>query len=264
MEKCCNVAFYVMAHQDDWQLFMSPQAYQDIISTNNKIVFIYTTAGDAGKGTGWWQARRAGSIGSIQFALRKPLKMPKVDNKDFNGHSIPYYKIDNTRSYFINIPDGNTNGQGFSETGNVSLQKLEAGQSSNVPALVESSSNMTQYSDWNDFTSTLKAIMDFEVEGEKRDYSWVNYLDPEHAKHSDHKYTGEAVKSVVDSSNSKIQQAKYLGYSIEDKKVNVEGKNLIMKAGMYLTYNQIAFEMPYGEDHLSEGYINWLFRQYLS
>ena len=42
------VVFYIGAHQDDWQLFMSPQAYYDLIADNTRVVFIYTTAGDAG------------------------------------------------------------------------------------------------------------------------------------------------------------------------------------------------------------------------
>ena len=47
-----KVSFYFAAHQDDWQLFMNPSAFQDVIGNAAKTVFIHVTAGDAGLGTG--------------------------------------------------------------------------------------------------------------------------------------------------------------------------------------------------------------------
>ena len=47
-----KVSFYFAAHQDDWQLFMNPSAFQDVIGGAVKTVFIHVTAGDAGLGTG--------------------------------------------------------------------------------------------------------------------------------------------------------------------------------------------------------------------
>jgi hypothetical protein len=41
-----RVAFYVVAHQDDWQLFMDP--FKDVTDPPTKIVFVYTAAGGAG------------------------------------------------------------------------------------------------------------------------------------------------------------------------------------------------------------------------
>jgi LmbE family N-acetylglucosaminyl deacetylase len=48
MADTTSVAFYVGAHQDDWQLFMSPQAYYDLTTSGTRVVFIYTTFGEAG------------------------------------------------------------------------------------------------------------------------------------------------------------------------------------------------------------------------
>ncbi len=42
---------FVSAHPDDWQLFMNPNAYNSVKTPNEKVVFIHTTAGDAGQGT---------------------------------------------------------------------------------------------------------------------------------------------------------------------------------------------------------------------
>ena len=36
------------AHEDDWQLFMNPSAFEDVVSGAAKTVFVHLTAGDAG------------------------------------------------------------------------------------------------------------------------------------------------------------------------------------------------------------------------
>ncbi|MGB8578572.1 MAG: hypothetical protein WCD56_18695 [Pseudolabrys sp.] len=46
-----HVSFYFAAHQDDWQLFMNPSAFHDVLDASTKTVFVHMTAGDAGLGT---------------------------------------------------------------------------------------------------------------------------------------------------------------------------------------------------------------------
>ena len=48
-----KVSFYFAAHEDDWQLFMNPSAFEDVINGAAKTVFVHLTAGDAGLGIGW-------------------------------------------------------------------------------------------------------------------------------------------------------------------------------------------------------------------
>ena len=43
-----KVSFYFAAHEDDWQLFMNPSAFEDVVSGATKTVFVHLTAGDAG------------------------------------------------------------------------------------------------------------------------------------------------------------------------------------------------------------------------
>src|SRR5215467_14693979 len=45
-----KVSFYFAAHEDDWQLFMNPSAFQDVIKGATRTVFVHLTAGDAGLG----------------------------------------------------------------------------------------------------------------------------------------------------------------------------------------------------------------------
>ena len=36
-----KVSFYFAAHEDDWQLFMNPSAFQDVINGAAKTVFVH-------------------------------------------------------------------------------------------------------------------------------------------------------------------------------------------------------------------------------
>src|SRR5262249_31234952 len=69
-----KVSFYFAAHEDDWQLFMNPSAFQDVIKSAAKTVFVHLTAGDAGLGAGlggrkhpFYLARENGAETAIRF-----------------------------------------------------------------------------------------------------------------------------------------------------------------------------------------------------
>jgi hypothetical protein len=69
-----KVSFYFAAHEDDWQLFMNPSAFQDVINGAAKTVFVHMTAGDAGLGIGrggrkhpFYLARENGAETAIRF-----------------------------------------------------------------------------------------------------------------------------------------------------------------------------------------------------
>jgi len=35
-----GISFYIVAHADDWQLFMQPNVYRHLINVNLKVIFI--------------------------------------------------------------------------------------------------------------------------------------------------------------------------------------------------------------------------------
>ena len=43
-DKPDKVSFYFAAHEDDWQLFMNPSAFQDVTDAAAKTVFVHVTA----------------------------------------------------------------------------------------------------------------------------------------------------------------------------------------------------------------------------
>ena len=45
-----TLSVFVVAHPDDWQLFMNPDAFHAMNEPHEKAVFIHVSAGDAGRG----------------------------------------------------------------------------------------------------------------------------------------------------------------------------------------------------------------------
>src|SRR5215470_865301 len=162
-----KVSFYFAAHEDDWQLFMNPSAFQDVIKGAAKTVFVHLTAGDAGLGTGlggrkhpFYLARENGAEAAIRFmadadgAPGERVAEPMM----FNGHSIYRVSYRNTVGYFLRVPDGNASGAGYAVTGFQSLKRLAAGDTGTLRAVDGS----TTYHGWDDLVATLRRIIAYE------------------------------------------------------------------------------------------------------
>src|SRR5687767_13949602 len=117
-----TVAFYFSAHQDDWQLFMNPNAYHDAHRNSTKVIFVYLTAGDAGAGLGnagrsqpYYLARENGAKLSAKFladAAKDIPVIPLASVASFSGHPLIKWVYGHTISYFLRLPDGNPKGTG--------------------------------------------------------------------------------------------------------------------------------------------------------
>ncbi|HEY2758685.1 MAG TPA: hypothetical protein VGJ01_23495, partial [Pseudolabrys sp.] len=150
-----KVSFYFAAHEDDWQLFMNPSAFQDVIGGAAKTVFIHMTAGDAGLGIGsggrkhpFYLARENGAENAIRFmadANGAPSESV-TSHVTFNGHSIYRVAYRNTVGYFLRVPDGNWSGDGYYDTGFESLRRLNSGENDVLRAVDGS----TTYRGWRD------------------------------------------------------------------------------------------------------------------
>jgi hypothetical protein len=162
-----KVAFYFAAHEDDWQLFMNPSAFEDVIKGAAKTVFVHVTAGDAGLGVGlggrkfpYYLARENGAETAIRFMADADAS-PAVESDQHmvvNGHSIYRIAYRNTVSYFLRVPDGNLQGTGYAHTGFQSLKRLASGDNEVLTAIDGS----TVYKGWGDFVATVRAILIYE------------------------------------------------------------------------------------------------------
>jgi hypothetical protein len=220
-----KVSFYFAAHQDDWQLFMNPSAFQDVVGDAAKTVFIYVTAGDAGLGTGTgdrkqplYVARDNGARQAVRF-MADTVAVPESGTASvisFKGHPIHRVSYRNTVSYFLHVPDGSPLGTGYAHTGFQSLKRLADGDNDTLAAVDGS----TTYHSWNDLVGTLRAIIDYERGQARLVQLNVAELDPHinPGDHSDHLMTAKAaiaaatdlfcvrLVSYVDYASSKLPE----------------------------------------------------------
>jgi len=253
------VSFYVIAHEDDWQLFMNLNAYADLVKSNSKVVFIYTTAGDDGQGATYWQPREEGAKSSVRFPVATLGKLTESsDTAAFNGHTINRWSVNNATSYFLRLPDGNGDGSGFPLYGYQSLHKLHQGTISAITAV----DNSATYNGWNDLCRTIQAIIESEISDIQS--KWINYPDTDTilnpGDHSDHLETGMAVQAM--NIPSGLYQVLFVDYATLNDPPDLTGTDLFWKSAMFSAYEEAMYNGS-GHSTISESpgsYIGWCLR----
>ena len=260
MQGIQRVAFYFAAHEDDWQLFMSPSAFYDVLDANTKTVFIHMTAGDAGLGTNtggrkhpYYAARENGAESAIRFMADSDNRAPdqrEVSTPAFNGRQIRRVSYRNTVAYFLRLPDGGTEGNGYAGTGHQSLQRLAQGQIRALTAIDGSAS----YARWTDLTATLRAIVDSEREQAPAIHVHVPELDTGRnpGDHPDHYMTGQAALAATEGLSA--HRMHYLGYSSAKSPENLSAKDRDMKCAVYAVTvaGVLALDHPMSWQHYDE------------
>ena len=234
-----EVSFYVVAHADDWQIFMHPNVYNDLVASKSKVVFIITTAGDAGVNEIYWLAREEGCKSSIRFCLAAFAPLLEASSvRVFNHHNVTSWSANNTCCYFLRLPDGNINGDGFPRYANQSLSRLKSGRIDKITAV----DNSTTYENWSDFYNTLQAIIHLESGGVAN--VQISYLNPDTSEnpgdHTDHISTGQAVQDMAVTSS--LKQALYMGYCLSNGQDYLLPKDLFWKAGMFAAYEKAVYD----------------------
>ena len=250
-----KICVYIVAHADDWQLFMQPNVYFDMVSPRSKVILIITTAGDAGKADNYWMAREEGAKSSVRYCLahQSPLTVSNGKRKFFNN-SIEYWSCNQVTIYFLRLPDGNLDGTGFASSNFQSLYRLKRSQSSTVSAIDHSATY-----DWLKFISVIDSITGYESTGIVN--RWIHYLNPDPLinpnDHSDHVMTGLAVQKIT-SINS-FQQLVYTGYAVSSHPATLSSTDLFWKAGMFAVYEKAVHDLC-GYSTLAENvdlYVKW-------
>lgn len=233
-----KVSFYFAAHEDDWQLFMNPSAFEDVIGGATKTVFVHLTAGDAGLGIGlggrkhpFYLARENGAESAIRF-MANAHSVPAErlsESMTFNGHSIYRVSYRNTVGYFLRVPDGHWSGDGYYDTGFESLKRLANGEN-NILHAVDGSAT---YHGWDDLVATLRAIVAYErgnstliqvnvAETNAR----INPKD-----HSDHLMTAKAALDAVKDAAC-VRRVYYIDYASSQLPENLEAQKRDMESSV--------------------------------
>jgi len=234
-----KVSFYFAAHEDDWQLFMNPSAFQDVMGGAAKTVFVHLTAGDAGLGIGsggrkhpFYLARENGAEAAIRFmadADAAPGERSAAP-MSFNGHDIYRVSYRNTVGYFLRVPDGHWSGDGYYETGFESLRRLSSGENDVLRAIDGSAI----YHGWDDLVATLRAIIAYErgnaaliqlnvAETDTR----INPKD-----HSDHLMTAKAALDAA-KDLSCVRRIYYVDYASSRLPQNLDAQKRDMESSVF-------------------------------
>lgn len=234
-----RVSFYFSAHEDDWQLFMNPAAFRDVLD-GVKCVFVHVTAGDAGLGRGnggrkhpLYLAREYGAENAIRFMADQDYRPPVetiVAAVACNGHALRRIGYRNTAAYFLRLPDGNPEGTGYAGTGDQSLKRLAEGRIESFAAIDGS----VVYQGWRDLVATLCGLV--AMERASAPALDLHISDPDPAlnpgDHSDHVMTAKAVLDAAkDISGARV--IRHLGYAGGSRPENLFGEERDMKCAVY-------------------------------
>ena len=234
-----RVSFYFAAHEDDWQLFMNPSAFQDVVKGAAKTVFIHVTAGDAGLGVGlngrkhpYYLARENGAETAIRF-MADADDIPAsrtAGHVPFNGHPIYRVNYRNTVSYFLRVPDGNPQGSGYFDTGFQSLKRLSNDDNTTLAAVDGS----TVYHGWPDLVATVRAILDFERGNAPAVQINVAELDGRinPNDHSDHLMTAKAALDAV-KDLACVRRVSYVDYASSKLPENLNAQQRDMESSVF-------------------------------
>lgn len=223
---------FVVAHQDDWQLFMGDVAMKQI-TAGSHVVFIYLTAGDDGRDSTYWKTRERAALQSNRLATRfaeagsSPIDCSKVE---IHVHSIVKCSVGNTDSYFLRLPDGKRNGKGFARYRYQSLRKLRT----NRIARITSVDSSATYGSWKDLIATTSAIIDLDSVGVT-----VHTIDPSIVvnphDHFDHRMAGLLVADARAKEGWNV--AYYLGYALATRAENRSSDQARQKIALFRAYD---------------------------
>jgi LmbE family N-acetylglucosaminyl deacetylase len=224
---------FVVAHQDDWQLFMGDVVAKKI-KAGGAATFIYLTAGDDGRDSLYWQTREKAALESTRLAIGVAAADPAAvscSTTQVLGHPIRKCVIANTESYFLRLPDGKRNGTGFGSHGYQSLRKLRAKK---IPAIAAIDGS-TGYKGWGDLMATTSMLV-----GSGTADIVVHASDPSKAAnphdHFDHRMAGLLVNDLRKGQRWSTQY--YVGYALATRAANRSSDQAREKTAIFLAYDR--------------------------
>ena len=223
----------VVAHQDDWQVFMG-DVVANRIKAGDSVTFIYLTAGDDGRDSLYWRTRERGALQSTLVAagVRPSDSVISCSMTRVAEHEVQECLVGSTRSYFLRLPDGKRNGAGFGLHSYQSLRKLRAGKITAISAIDGS----TSYRGWEDIVATVRQLID----ASSREDIMLHTTDPSITvnphDHFDHRMTGLLVADLRQTQNWKARY--YVGYALATRAANRSQDEAREKTAIFLAYDK--------------------------
>lgn len=249
----------IVAHPDDDLLFMNPHI-ADTIADGDPMTTVFVTAGDAGDGSAYWEAREMGAKAAYaQMAGADPADwVDETVTLDVGGVAWEVqssYLADDpqVRLYFLRTPDG-IDGGGTDTYGFGSLERLlegDADQITTVDGLVTYSSD--------DLTQVLGAIMTRHMPDDI-----LLQDDSSEIEHSDHVHTTELAEAALPLYGEDVTVTHFTGYISWAEEENLTPDQVALVTGVFETY---AVFDPFVTDDagaLREPYTDWVLREYVT
>jgi hypothetical protein len=273
-----STAFYIVAHQDDWQLFMGKNAWDDINDPYKKVVIVTITAGDACTKTGtckggipYFASRESGSKASVLFAKNDSFSVPAITKQQnfntwFNNHEVSGWKDKNVTHYFLRLPDGrlhyddsNHGDCGFDFRDSSYLNLFRRGHLNRLSNITGTAT----WPAWTELTSTVQLLIKSEIAGDSaiiHTHEYSPALNP--ATHVDHRETGLLVSEAA-INLPKIRIAYHIDYASKEMTPNLSSSDIQKGIGLFNAYNKTKMGCGCPTDW-SDAVIPWCSTNYIS
>jgi hypothetical protein len=223
---------FIVAHQDDWQLFMGDVVAKRV-KAGDAATFIYLTAGDDGRDSLYWRTRERAALESTRLVIGADSAPVSCSTTRVLDHPIRKCVIANTESYFLRLPDGKRNGTGFGSHNYQSLRKLRARKITTIAAIDGS----TAYKGWGDLMATTSRLVG---SGPGAAEIVVHASDPSKAAnphdHFDHRLAGLLVNDLRKAQRWSTQY--YVGYALATRAANRSSDQAREKTAIFLAYDR--------------------------
>lgn len=226
---------FVIAHEDDWQLFMGDVVAKRI-RAGHSVIFVYLTAGDDGRDSLYWQTRERAALQSTRVAIGPDAADSgaiRCSTMGVSEHTIRKCVIANTESYFMRLPDGKRNGAGFAHHGYQSLRRLRGKK---VGTIVAVDGNAT-YNGWQDLMATVRNLIGSSSASTE---IVVHANDPSIAAnphdHFDHRMAGLLVNDLRKGQTWNTEY--YVGYALATRAANRSTDEAREKTAIFLAYDK--------------------------
>jgi LmbE family N-acetylglucosaminyl deacetylase len=226
---------FIVAHEDDWQLFMGDIAARQV-RAGDSVSFIYLTSGDDGRDSLYWRTREQAALQSTRVAIgldASDSSQVKCSMTTVLDHAIHQCVVAKTKSYFLRLPDGKRNGAGFARHNYQSLRKLRGRK---IP-VVNAIDGSAGYNGWEDLTATVSSIIG--SDSPDRDVV-IHASDPSIAAnphdHFDHRMAGLLVEDLRRTQPWNTQY--YVGYALATRAANRSTDEAREKTAIFLAYDK--------------------------
>ncbi|WP_171898835.1 PIG-L family deacetylase, partial [Curtobacterium sp. UCD-KPL2560] len=223
----------VVAHPDDDLLFQGTQLRSDI-EAGRCVRSVVVTAGDAGYPRWYWGERQTGLMAAYAGIAGAPSDWT-TGSTVVAGHTVHTETLTaapRISLVFLELPDGNVEGNGFWADGYQSLEHLYEGSLDAIDSVADAT-HPTSYT-LSDLRATLLALVRWTAP------SSIHTLDHEGSygdgDHSDHHTVAYLTDEVQRASGTSHGFTGFMGYPIADRPTNLTAAQTDAKAGAFFTY----------------------------